>query len=198
MQPTAEMTRSTWWAFAVGGAAGLVAAAAAGLALGSAGLVTGAWQLVAGIALLVAAARAPGGVGSAVPFLGLAAAGVVLGAVGVLLPSLDPRIALIAIGIWGVLAGAGYLAVARIARAFRVHDGGLLRVAWVAIATGIATSTLPTFGLGASTLAAGAALALTGAITIVASLRLRILPDEAPPVISRREARRRERRSPGG
>ncbi len=198
MQPTAEMTRSTWWAFGRGGAPPASwRPRPPGSSWGRRPPSRVPGKLVAGIAL--SRGRRPGPrrhrPRRSVPRP--RRGGVVFGTVGVLLPSLDPRIA------WSPSAsgraGRGRLPRrARIARAFRVPDGGLLRVAWIAIATGIATSTLPTFGLGASTLAAGAALALTGAITIVASLRLRILPDEAPPVISHREARRRERSSPGG
>ncbi len=193
MRPTAEMSRSTWWAFAVGGVAALVAAGATALAVVAPLLATGVWQLLTGILVLVAVRRFRGGVGAAFPFLGAGAAGIVLGLVGAVVPALDARIALIAIGIWGVVAGAGYLAVAQLARAYRVPDGGLYATAWVAIAAGIAISTLPVFGLGAGTLAPGVGLAVTGAITVVASLRLRLLPDEAPPVQSSREARRRGR-----
>lgn len=195
MPPIAQMCRSVWWAFAGGGAAALAAAA-----LVMPGLVTplmgaAAWQTLVGVLLLVAAFRAPGGLARTVPFLGAAGAGLVLGAAGLLVPTFDPRISLIAIGIWGVVAGAGYLAVARIARAFGVPDGGLFTVAWLSLAVGVAVSTLPAFGLGASTLAPAGALAATGAISILASVRLRVLPDEAPPALSHREARRRERRA---
>lgn len=193
MPPIAQMCRSVWWAFAAGGAAALVAAA-----LVVPGLVTplwgaAAWQTLAGVLLFVAAFRAPGGVARATPFLGAAGAGVVLGGAGLVLPTLDPRISLIGIGIWGVVAGAGYLAVARFARAFRVPDGGLFTVAWLGLLVGIVVSTLPAFGLGASTLVPAGAIAATGAISMVASIRLRVLPDEAPSVLSHRETRRRER-----
>lgn len=193
MPPIAQMCRSVWWAFAVGGAAALVAAA-----LVIAGLVgplrgAAAWQTLTGVLILVAVFRAPGGVGRSVPFLGAAGAGVVLGGAGLLLPTFDPRISLIGIGIWGVVAGAGYLAVARFARAFRVPDGGLFTIAWLGLAVGVAVSTLPAFGLGASTLVPAGAVAATGAVSIMASVRLRVLPDEAPSALSHREARRRER-----
>lgn len=192
MRPTAEMSRSTWWAFAAGGVAALVAAGATGLAVVAPLLATGVWQLLTGILVLVAVRRSRGGVSAAFPFLGAGGAGIVLGLVGAIVPALDPRIALIAIGIWGVVAGAGYLAVAQLARAYRVPDGGLYASAWIAIAAGIAISTVPVFGLGTATLAPAGALAATGAISILASVRLRTLPDEAPSVPSHREARRRE------
>jgi hypothetical protein len=193
MPPIAQMCRSVWWAFAAAGAAALVAAAVVAIGLVTAPQGAAAWQTLAGVLLFVAAFRAPGGVGRALPFLGAAAAGLVLGGAGLLVPTLDPRISLIGIGIWGVVAGAGYLAVARFARAFRVPDGGLFNIAWFGLAVGIAVSTLPAFGLGASTLAPMGALAATGAISILASVRLRVLADEAPAVLSRREARRRQR-----
>ena len=188
MPPIAQMSRSVWWAFAAGGAAALVAAALVTPPLGAA-----AWQTLVGVLLLVAAFRAPGGVVRALPFLGAAGTGVVLGGVGLLAPTLEPRISLIGIGIWGVVAGAGYLAVARFARAFHVPDGGLYTIAWLGLAVGIGASTLPAFRLGASTLVPAVALAATGAISILASVRLRVLPDEAPSVLSNREARRRDR-----
>lgn len=193
MPPIAQMCRSVWWAFAAAGAAALVAAALVMPGLVTAPLGAAAWQALAGVLLFVAAVRAPGGVSRALPFLGSAGTGVVLGGMGLLVPTLDPRISLIGIGIWGVVAAAGYLAVARIARAFRIPDGGLFNVAWLGLAIGVAVSTLPAFGLGASALAPAAALAATGAISILAAGRLRVLPDEAPPVLSGREARRRER-----
>jgi 1-aminocyclopropane-1-carboxylate deaminase len=52
---------------------------------------------------------------------------------------------------------------------------------------------LPAFGLGKAVPVAVAALAMTGAVTVVAATRLRVLPEEAPPVLSNREARRRAR-----
>jgi hypothetical protein len=193
MEPIARMCRSIWWAFAASGVIGLVAAGAAALQLAPAPFIAGTWQLASGILILVASMRAPGGLPQALPFLGAAAGGIVLGAAGVFLPSPDPRIGLIGIGIWTVLACAGCLAVARFARAFGVPDGGLFRVSLIGIAAGAAISTLPAFGLGNAALAPVLALAVSGAVAIVASLRLRILPDEPPPSLSKREARRRQR-----
>lgn len=193
MPPISQMCRSVWWAFAAGGAVALVAAALVAAALVSSPLGAAAWQALAGAFILLAAKRSPGGLAPAVPFLGAAGAGLVLGVVGLFVPALDPRISLVGIGIWGVVAGAGYLAVARLARAFRVPDGGLFTVAWLGLGVGIGVSTLPAFGLGAANLLQAGALAATGVISILAATRLRILPDEAPPVVSNREARRRER-----
>jgi hypothetical protein len=200
MQPIAVMCRSVWWAFAAAGAAAFVAAGVAAAQLVPAPAITGAWQLVAGLLLLVALLRAPGGVQRstgglmrALPFLGAAVGGIVLGAFGVLLPSSDPRISLLAIGIWDVLAGAGYLTISSLARGSRVPDGGLYGIAWIGIASGIAVSTLPAWGLGNAALAPAAALAITGVVTVAAALRLRVMPMEAPPAVSKREARRRER-----
>ena len=106
------------------------------------------------------------------PLLGAAVGGILLGAFGVLLPSSDPRISLLAIGIWSVLAGAGYLAISSLARGFRVPDGGLYVIAWAGIAVGIGVSTLPAWGLGKPALAPVAALAAVGAVTIAAASRL--------------------------
>jgi hypothetical protein len=193
MPPIPPMCRSVWWAFAFAGAVALVAGAAAALQVASAPLVVGVWQLAAGMALVIALVRARIGIALAIPFLGVTVGGLVLGAVGVLLPSLDPRISLIAIGLWAVLAGAGLLAVVQLAAAQHVVDISLLRIAWATIVTGIIVSTFPAFGLGNSPLAPAAGLAITGALTIAASLRLRVMPDEAPALLSNREARRRER-----
>lgn len=193
MQPIASMCRATWWAFAVAGVLALVAAVVAATQLVSAPLVTGAWQLASGVVLLVAAVRVPGGIRQAIPILGAAGAGIVMGIAVALLPSDDPRVSLSIIGIWVLVTGAGYLAISRIARAFHVPDGGLYLVAWAGIAAGVVISTLPVFGLGSAALAPTIALVVTGAITISAATRLRFLPDEAPPVLSNREARRRER-----
>ena len=181
MPPIPPMCRSVWWAFAVAGAIALVAAAAAALQVASAPLIVGAWQLAAGTLLLIALVRAPVGIAQAMPFIGAAVGGVVLGAVGILLPSLDPRISLIAIGIWAVLAGAGFLAVARLAAAQHVVDVGLLRIAWAAIATGVVVSTFPAFGLGNSPLAPAAALAITGAVTIRRRCGSASCPTRRPP-----------------
>jgi len=196
MPPIAQMCRSVWWAFAVGGAAALIAAALVAAALVTPPLGAAAWQTLVGVLLFVAAFRAPGGVARAVPFLGAAGTGVVLGGAGLLAPALEPQISLIGIGIWGVVAGAGYLAVARFARAFHVPDGGLYTIAWLGLVVGVGASTLPAFRLGASPLVPAVALAATGAISILASVRLRVLPDEAPSVLSNREARRRGRADP--
>ncbi len=200
MQPYARMCHSVWWAFAAAGAIALVAAGAAALAVAPAPFLVGVWQLAGGAILLVALLRAPGGIRRSsgglmrsLPFLGAAVGGIILGLFGVLLPSSDPRISLLAIGIWSVLAGAGYLAISSLARGFRVPDGGLSMLAWAGIAVGVGVSTLPAWGLGNAALAPAAALAATGAVTIAAALRLRDLPEEAPPVISKREARRQER-----
>jgi hypothetical protein len=193
MPPIPPMCRSVWWAFAFAGAVALVAGAAAALQVASAPLVVGVWQLAAGMALVIALVRARIGIALAIPFLGVTVGGLVLGAVGVLLPSLDPRISLIAIGLWAVLAGAGLLAVVQLAAAQHVVDISLLRIAWATIVTGVIVSTFPAFGLGNSPLAPAAGLAITGALTIAASLRLRVMPDEAPALLSNREARRRER-----
>jgi uncharacterized membrane protein HdeD (DUF308 family) len=190
MQSIAIMCRSVWWAFAAAGALALVAAAVAALQIVPAPLVTGAWQLASGIVLLVAAARVPGGIRQAIPILGAALAGVVLGVAVALMPSDDPRVSLSIIGIWALVTGAGYLAIARIARALRIPDGGLFAIAWAAIAIGILVSTLPVFGLGNAALAPAASLCMVGAVTIAAATRMRVLPDEAPPVLSNREARR--------
>ncbi len=200
MQLIAVMCRSVWWGFAATGGIAAVAAGAAAAQVAPAPFITGAWQLTAGILLLVALLLAPGGVRRstgglmrALPFLGAAVGGILLGAFGILLPSSDPRISLLAIGIWSVLAGAGYLAVASIARGSRVPDGGLYVIAWAGIAAGVGVSTLPAWGLGNAALAPAAALAIVAIVTIVASLRLRAFPDVAPPVVSKREARRRQR-----
>ncbi len=193
MRAAAEMSRSIWWAFAAGGVLALAAATATGLGVVAATVATGAWQLPTGILILVAIRRAPGAVTDAIPFLGAGAGGAVLGLVGVALPSVDQRIALIAIGIWAVVAGAGFLTVARVAQANKVADGGLTTVAWASIGAGAGISTLPAFGLGSATYAPAAALAITGVVTLLAALRLRVLPDAGPGAISHREQRRRER-----
>jgi len=200
MQPYARLCRSVWWAFAATAAIALVAAAAAALQVAPAPFIVGVWQLAGSLLLLVALLRAPGGIRRStgglmrsLPFLGAAVGGILLGLFGVLLPSSDPRISLLAIGIWDVLAGAGYLAISSLARGFRVPDGGLYLIAWAGIAVGIGVSTLPAWGLGNSALVPAAALAATGAVTLAAALRLRVIPFEAPPVVSKREARRRER-----
>lgn len=197
MEPYARTSRAVWWAFAGAGAVALAAAAAVGAALAPALAVTGAWQLTSSALLAIAIARGPG-LRPAVPFLGVPVAGTILGLAGLLLPGGVEGLALILIGIWSVLAGAGCMAVARMARAFRVPDGGLYNSAWLAIGVGVAASTLPAFGLGGVAAVPAAALAAIGFVTILAANRLRILPDEAPPVLSKREQRRRERSTRAG
>ena len=193
MRPTAEISRSVWWAFGVGGGLALVAAAITALGLVAATPAAGAWLFGTGALILLAIRRAPVGIADAIPFLGAGAGGVVLGAVGVALPADDQKIALIAIGVWALVAGAGYLAVARMARAYRVPDGGLTTVAWASIIAGMGISVLTVFGLGAAAATPAVAMAVVSVVTIVASSRLRTLPDEAPPALSHREQRRRER-----
>jgi uncharacterized membrane protein HdeD (DUF308 family) len=196
MQSIARMSRSVWWAFAAAGVIAFAAAAVAALQLAPAPIVTGVWQLASGIVLLVAARRVPGGFRQAIPILGAAVAGVLLGVAVALLPTDDPRVSLSIIGIWVLVTGAGYLAIANIVRALRIPDGGLYAIAWVAIGIGIVVSTVPAFGFGNAALVPAVALALAGAVTIAAATRMRILPDEAPPVLSNREERRRERAEP--
>ena len=193
MQQIARMCRSVWWALAVAGIGALAAAAVVAAGLVATVPATGAWLLVAGAAILVAALRAPDGFRSALPFAGGGVAGLVLGAVAFLLPADESSSAIVSIGLWSLVTGAGCLAVARIAAALRIPDGGLYVVAWAGILAGIGISSLPVVGLGRTTLAAAAALAVTGVIAILAALRLRVLPDEAPPALSKREARRRDR-----
>lgn len=193
MPPISQMCRSVWWAFAAGGVAAIVAAGLVAAGLVTAPLGVAAWQALTGIAILVAALRATGGVGRAVPFLGAAGAGIVFGVSGLLVPALDHRITLIGIGIWSAVAAAGYLAIARLARAFGIPDGGLYSIAWLGMGVGIVASTLPAFALGGEVFIQAGALAATGAISILAATRLRVLPDEAPPAVSHREAQRRER-----
>ena len=200
MQPYARLCHAVWWAFAATAALALLAAGAVAVQLAPAPFIAGAWELAAGLLVLVALLRAPGGIRRStgglmrsLPFMGAAVGGIVMGAFGVLLPSSDPRVSLIAIGLWSVLAGAGNLAMASLARGFRVPDGGLYLVAWIGIAAGIGISTLPAWGLGNAALAPAAALAITAAVTVAAAVRLRVMPEEAPPVLSKREARRRER-----
>lgn len=197
MEPFARTSRAVWWAFAGAGAAAMVAAAAVGLALAPALVATGAWQLTSSVLMAIAIARGPG-LRPAVPFLGVTAAGAVFGLIGLLASGGDERVALIVIGIWSVLAGAGCLAVSRFARAFRVPDGGLYSSAWLSIGVGVAASTLPAFGLGGIVAVPAAALAATGFATILSATRLRTLPDSAPPVLSKREQRRRERGGQAG
>jgi hypothetical protein len=192
MELLARSANLLWPAFAVAGGLGLAAAVVVLADVTSTALVTGAWQLVAGIIILGAILRGPG-LRAALPFFAPAAAGILVGGAALLLPEDDPRISLIAVGIWAVLAGAGYLTVARVARASRVPDGGLYLVAWASIAVGVVATTMPAFTLGASAAAVAAGMAAAGALTILASRTLRVLPSVAPAVISKREQRRRER-----
>jgi hypothetical protein len=192
LEPLVRTSRVIWWAFAVAGGGALVAAAVVAIGLMPATLASGIWQLAAGVVILVAIFRGPG-FRPAVPFFGAAAGGIILGIAAILLPEEDERIALIAIGIWTFVAGAGYLTIARVARASRVPDGGLYGAAWASLGVGVVTTTVPAFTLGASAGAAAVALAASGAVTILAAQRLRYLPGEAPPVLSKREQRRRER-----
>jgi hypothetical protein len=197
MQPTALMCRAVWWAFAVAGAAALVGALGIALEVAPAAVVTGVWQLVGGAAIMAAILRAPGGVAKAVPFIGAAVGGLILGAAGLLFPAHDPRIALIAIGIWTVVAGAGYRVAARIIRAFGAPDGGLWTISWIAIGWGAVVSTLPAWALGNSLLLITAATAVTGVVTLDAARRLRVVPEAAPEALSKREIQRRERAGGG-
>lgn len=192
MEPLARTCRAIWWSFAAAGAVALGAAVVAALDLVPATRVTGAWELFAGAIVAVAIIRGPGARQS-IPFLGAAGFGIFLGLAAVVASAADDRLALIAIGIWAVVAGAGYLSVARIARLTGQPDGGLYVIAWTSIGVGIVTSTLPVFNLGSTPLVVGAALAATGVVTLVASQRLRHMPAEAPEVLSKREQRRRER-----
>jgi hypothetical protein len=192
LEPLARSSRLVWWAFAASGALALVAAAIAATAVFPATRVAGLWELAAGVLILIGILRGAG-LRASLPFFAPVAAGILLGAAALLLPEEDERIALIGVGIWSVLAGAGYLTVARVARAYRVPDGGLYVVAWAAIGVGVVATTVPAFTLGASALAVSAGLAAAGIVTILAAQRLRVLPSEPPPVLSKREQRRRER-----
>jgi hypothetical protein len=192
MEPLARSANILWWAFAAAGSLALAAAVVVLAGVATVALVTGAWQLATGIGILVAILRGPG-LRAALPFFAPAVAGVLLGIAALLLPEDDPRISLIAVGIWAVLAGAGYLTVARVARAYGVPDGGLYLVAWASIGIGVIATTVPAFTLGASAAAVAAALAASGVVTLLASQRMRVLPGAPPPVVSKREQRRRER-----
>lgn len=196
MEPLARSSRVVWWAFAAAGALAFVAAAIVAVGVAPTVKVTGGWELAAGVLIAIAIARGPG-LRASVPFVGAAGAGIVLGGAAFLLPEEDERIALIAIGIWAVVAGAGYLTVARVARAYRVPDGGLYVAAWASIGVGVIATTIPAFSLGASSLAVAAALAAAGAVTLLAAQRLRLLPLETPEAVSKREQRRRERAGQG-
>jgi hypothetical protein len=197
MQPTARMCRAVWWAFAVAGVLALVGALGVALEVAPAPALTGAWQLAAGAVILVAILRAPAGVANAVPYIGAAVGGLILGAAGLVFPSQDPRISLIAIGIWAVLTGAGFRVAARIIRAFGASDGGLWILSWIAIGWGAVVSTLPAWALGNSLLLITAATVVTGVIALDGARRLRVVPDEAPEALSKREIQRRERAGGG-
>jgi len=186
-------SRSLWWTIAVAGIGALVAAAVVALELVAPVPAVGAWLIVAGAVVLAASLRAPDGFRAALTFAGGAILALLLGIVSLLVPAGEAGAAIVAVGLWILILGAGCLAVSRVSVALHVPDGGLSLVAWAAILAGIVISTLPVFGRGWTTPAAAAALAVTGVIAILAALRLRVLPDEAPPALSKREARRRDR-----
>lgn len=196
LEPLVRSSRQVWWAFAASGALALVAAAVVAVAAFPAARVAGLWELVAGLLILVAILRGAG-LRASLPFFAPVAAGILLGTAALLLPEEDERIALIGVGIWAVLAGAGFLTVARVARAYRVPDGGLYAVSLASIGIGVVATTLPAFTLGASALVVAGGLAATGIVTILAAQRLRVLPFEPAPVLSKREQRRRERSGQG-
>jgi len=193
MESLARSSRAVWWAFTFAGGAAIVAAAVALTAFVGAPFAAGVWLLASGVVLLVALVRSPGGIREGIPFAGVALVSLLLGIAGVVLPREGTAVALVMIGIWAVVAGAAFLAISSIALARRVSDAGLRVIAWATIGVGIATSTAPVFGFGSEPLAAVAALVAAGVVGIVAATRLRIMPDEAPPVLSKREQRRRER-----
>lgn len=185
--------RGMWLPVAVAGGAALAVALVAAFWTGSPTLPVGAWALVVAAAIFAAAWRAPAGFGSALPYLGAAIAGLVLGVALLALPSRESRTAVIAIGILGIVPAAGHLSVARVARAIGLPDGGLYEIGWIGLAAGMATVALPVFGFGVTALTGSAALAITGAITLLAAVRLRMLPLELPAPLSRRELERRAR-----
>ena len=193
MESLARSSRAVWWAFTFAGGAAFVAAAVALTAFVGAPFAAGVWLLATGVVLLVALVRSPGGIREGIPFAGVALVSLLLGIAGVVLPREGTAVALVMIGIWAVVAGAAFLAISSIALARHVPDAGLRVIAWATIGVGIATSTVPVFGFGSEPLAAVAALVAAGVVGIVAATRLRIMPDEAPPVLSKREQRRRER-----
>jgi len=186
-------SRTIWWAIAVAGVGAIATAAVVVLEIVAPVPAVGAWLIVAGSVVLVASLRAPEGFRAALTFAGGAILSLLLGIVSLLLPAGEAAAAIVAVGLWILILGAGCLAVSRVSIALRIPDGGLSLVAWAAILAGIVISTLPIFGRGWTTPAAAAALAVTGALAIVAALRLRVLPVEAPPELSKREARRQER-----
>jgi FtsH-binding integral membrane protein len=197
MESLARSSRAVWWAFTVAGAGAIVAAAIAVTGVVGAPFAAGLWLLATAVVLLVALVRSPGGVREGIPFAGVALVSLLLGIAGVVLPREGTSVALVMIGIWAVVAGAAFLAISSIALARRVPDAGLRVIAWATIGVGIATSSAPVFGFGSEPLAAVAALVAVGVVGLVAATRLRIMPDEAPPAVSKREQRRRERGAGG-
>jgi len=189
----ARTARWMWWAVAVAAAGAIVAAAAVAATLVDPVLAVGAWLLVGGAVVLAAGLRAPDGFRSAVPFAGGGIASLLLGLVAFLLPGTAAGSAIVATGLWVLILGATCLSVSRIGAALGIPDGGLSLVAWAAILVGIVISTLPVFTRGAAELGAAIALVAAGTIGLLAAQRLRVLPQEARPAISRREARRQER-----
>jgi hypothetical protein len=193
MESLARSSRAVWWAFTFAGGAAIVAAAVALVGIVGAPFAAGIWQLATAIVLIVALRRSPGGIREGIPFAAVALVSLLLGLAGVVLPREGTAVALVMIGIWAVVAGAAFLAVSSIALARHVPDAGLRVIAWATIGVGIATSSAPVFGFGSEPLAAVAALVAAGVVAIVAATRLRIMPDEAPAALSKREQRRRER-----
>lgn len=193
MELIARTARWMWWAVAVAAAGAFVAAAVVAPDLVDPVLAVGAWLLVGGAVVLGAGLRAPDGFRSAVPFAGGGIAALLLGLVAFLLPGTAAGSAIVATGLWVLILGATCLSVSRIGAALGIPDGGLSLVAWTAILAGIVISTLPVFTSGAANVASAIALVVAGTIGLLAALRLRVLPQEARPVISRREARRQER-----
>lgn len=193
MESLARSSRAVWWAFTFAGGAAIVAAAASLSAIVGAPFVAGVWQLASGVALVAALLRSPGGFREGIPFAGVAIVSLLLGIAGVVLQSEGTAVALVMVGIWAVVAGAAFLAVSSIALARHVPDAGLRVIAWATIGVGIATSSAPVFGFGSEPLASVAALVAVGVVSLVAATRLRIIPDEAPAALSKREQRRRER-----
>lgn len=193
MDSIPRTSRRLWWTIAVAGIGALVAAAVVALELVAPVPAVGAWLIVAGAVVLAASLRAPDGFRAALTFAGGAILALLLGIVSLLLPAGEAGAAIVAVGIWILILGTGCLAVSRVSVALHVPDGGLSLVAWAAILAGIVISTLPVFGRGWTTPAAAGALAVSGILAIVAAMRLRALALEAPPVLSKRETRRRER-----
>jgi hypothetical protein len=193
MESLARSSRAVWWAFTFAGAAAIVAAAVALVGIVGAPFAAGVWQLATATVLIVALRRSPGGIREGIPFAAVALVSLLLGLAGVVLPREGTAVALVMTGIWAVVAGAAFLAVSSIALARHVPDAGLRVIAWATIGVGIATSSAPVFGFGSEPLAAVAALVAAGVVGIVAATRLRIMPDEAPAALSKREQRRRER-----